>query len=166
MRARRSVVTAMALAVPFLSACQTGGGGPYGAGNLTSDKTLLGAGMGAAAGGLIGAAAHGGAAGIVGGVLLGGLVGGAAGDYLTQQDQRNQMMARQQALEEQQAYRPVSWNNPQTGAAGSVTPVRTYQTASGQYCREFQENVTINGQRQNAYGTACLQPDGSWRVVS
>jgi surface antigen len=44
-----------------------------------------------------------------------------------------------------------------------VTPVRTYQ-AGGTYCREFQSNVTIDGKPDKAYGTACRQPDGSWKV--
>jgi hypothetical protein len=36
--------------------------------------------------------------------------------------------------------------------------------ASAQACREFDTPVTINGQEQEAHGTACLQPDGTWRV--
>lgn len=34
------------------------------------------------------------------------------------------------------------------------------------YCREYSQGVTIGGQRQSSYGVACLQPDGSWQVVS
>jgi hypothetical protein len=37
-------------------------------------------------------------------------------------------------------------------------------TPSAQSCREFDTPVVINGQEQEAYGTACLQPDGSWQV--
>lgn len=33
------------------------------------------------------------------------------------------------------------------------------------YCREFTQQVRINGRMQESYGTACLQPDGSWRVA-
>ena len=33
------------------------------------------------------------------------------------------------------------------------------------YCREYQRRVTIGGKVQDSYGTACLQPDGSWKVV-
>ena len=32
------------------------------------------------------------------------------------------------------------------------------------YCRQFTQRVLVNGRLQEAYGTACLQPDGSWRV--
>lgn len=33
------------------------------------------------------------------------------------------------------------------------------------YCREFQREVIIDGKPERAYGTACLQPDGSWKIV-
>jgi hypothetical protein len=39
------------------------------------------------------------------------------------------------------------------------------QAAAPQGCREFDTPITINGQEQQAHGTACLQPDGSWKVV-
>lgn len=41
-----------------------------------------------------------------------------------------------------------------------------YQSQSGQYCREYQSSVRVGGQMQYGYGTACQQPDGSWRVVN
>ena len=45
-------------------------------------------------------------------------------------------------------------------------PVRTVQQADGTYCREFQQTVTVGGRTEEAYGTACRQPDGSWKIVS
>lgn len=39
------------------------------------------------------------------------------------------------------------------------------QMDSGQYCREYQQSVTIQGKTQEGYGTACLQPDGSWQMI-
>lgn len=32
-------------------------------------------------------------------------------------------------------------------------------------CREYQTTTIIDGRPQPTYGTACLQPDGSWRIV-
>lgn len=32
-------------------------------------------------------------------------------------------------------------------------------------CREYQSTAVVNGQQVPSYGTACLQPDGSWRIV-
>lgn len=37
--------------------------------------------------------------------------------------------------------------------------------ASDDYCREYQRRVTIGGKVQDSYGTACLQPDGSWKIA-
>ena len=51
-------------------------------------------------------------------------------------------------------------------AAGSVRTTRIGQSASGLQCREFQHTVTIGGKTQQAYGTSCLQPDGSWKIIS
>lgn len=57
----------------------------------------------------------------------------------------------------------IVWN--EAGRTGSVTPVRDGMTPDGRQCREFQQQVTIGGKKQDAYGTACLQPDGTWEVV-
>jgi len=60
----------------------------------------------------------------------------------------------------------VPWTNPDNGHAGTVTPTRTYQTAGGTYCREYQQTVTIGGKDERSYGTACRQPDGSWKIAN
>lgn len=58
----------------------------------------------------------------------------------------------------------IYWN--QGNASGSVTATRDGTSTSGRYCREFQQVITIGGRTEEAYGTACRQPDGSWEVVS
>jgi surface antigen len=58
------------------------------------------------------------------------------------------------------AYKP---NYVAPPAAAPEPPV-TY-TSNGAYCREVSQQVVINGRAQESYGTACLQPDGTWRVV-
>jgi len=58
----------------------------------------------------------------------------------------------------------VIWN--QGEASGSVTATRDGTTSSGRYCREFQHEISVGGQREQAYGVACQQPDGSWEIVS
>jgi surface antigen len=129
-------------------------------------KASTGAALGAAGGGLIGAAAGGGAAGIVGGVLLGGLLGGAIGSALDQRDKQLAYQSQQAALESSRTGQTSTWRNPDTGHSGSYTPTKTYENASGQYCREYQEKVVIDGKTHSAYGTACRQPDGSWKIVN
>jgi 17 kDa outer membrane surface antigen len=58
----------------------------------------------------------------------------------------------------------IQWS--QAGAYGTVTATRDGTSSSNRYCREFQKTVTIGGQTEQAYGTACMQPDGAWEVVS
>jgi len=128
-------------------------------------KTAIGAVGGATAGGLIGAAAGGGATGIIGGVLLGGLLGGAVGNALDQRDRELAAQSYQNSLETARTGTTSTWQNPDSGHSGSITPTRTYENASGQYCREFQQTVTVGGETQQAYGTACRQPDGTWKIV-
>jgi surface antigen len=129
-------------------------------------KTSIGAIGGGALGGLIAAAAGGNAttiaASAVGGMLLGGLVG----NLLDERDKRLAAEAAQRALETAPTGNPVSWKNPDSGHYGTVTPMKTYQTAGGSYCREYQTTVIIDGKQERGHGTACRQPDGSWKIVN
>lgn len=46
------------------------------------------------------------------------------------------------------------------------TPAPKPQAAPGKpYCREFQRKLAVGERPERAYGVACLQPDGSWKVV-
>lgn len=55
---------------------------------------------------------------------------------------------------------------PQYGQLSAVPASPVYQAPNGQYCREYQSGVTVAGRVQPGYGTACLMPDGAWRVVN
>ena len=58
----------------------------------------------------------------------------------------------------------IVWNDgPESG---SVTVLRTGTYANGQPCRELSQAVTIGGQSETAYGTACRQEDGTWHIVN
>ncbi len=46
--------------------------------------------------------------------------------------------------------------------ATPTSPV--YRASDGQYCREYQSTIRVDGHYENSYGTACQQPDGSWHV--
>lgn len=35
---------------------------------------------------------------------------------------------------------------------------------NGEYCREYVRTITIGNRIEEGYGTACLQPDGSWKI--
>ena len=58
----------------------------------------------------------------------------------------------------------IVWND--VAAAGSVTVLRDGSSTAGRYCREFQQEVTVGGKTERAYGTACRQPDGAWEIIS
>lgn len=152
---RRSVLAVLAGSL-LLAACQTenwGGGETLG---------TLG---GAAAGGMIGNAIGGhSAAGTLTGVLLGGFVGNQMGGFVDDADKRRAAVAEQRAYSAPIG-QEITWNNPQNGNSGVITPVRDGYAASGAYCREFQQTITVGGQRQQGYGKACQQPDGSWKIV-
>jgi surface antigen len=129
-------------------------------------KTTVGAATGAAAGGLVGAAAGGEAEGIIAGVLLGGLLGGAIGNALDNADRQYAAQNAQHSLEYSRTDTTSEWQNPDSGHSGSMTPTRTYQTASGSYCREFTQTIVVGRRTEQGYGTACRQPDGSWQIVN
>ncbi len=129
-------------------------------------KTTIGAVGGGTLGGLIAAAAGGNAAVIAASTIGGILLGGVIGNMLDERDKRLAAEAAQRALETGPTGQPVTWQNPDNGHYGSVTPVKTYQTSGGSYCREYQQIVTIDGKQEKAYGTAGRQPDGSWKVVN
>jgi len=46
------------------------------------------------------------------------------------------------------------------------TGLNASQAEAAGYCREFTQTVTVGGRLQSGYGTACMQPDGSWQIVS
>lgn len=141
-----------------LSACQNAGTG----------ETVGGLG-GAVLGGVLGAQVGKGQGQLIAvgaGALLGALVGSSIGRTMDEVDRMRMEETTQGALETNRDYTTSSWVNPNTGVSGTVTPQETYRTNSGQYCREYTQTVTIDGRREEAYGTACRQPDGSWQIVS
>lgn len=47
-----------------------------------------------------------------------------------------------------------------------LQPPPVYVQPRQAYCREYTSTVLVNGRPVESFGTACLQPDGSWRIVS
>ena len=106
------------------------------------------------------------AIGGLGGAAAGGLLGAGIGQALDQRSQRLQAETVHRTLETAPSGTVTTWANPDNGVQGTVSPVRTYRNPAGAYCREFEQTVTVGGQPQQTYGTACRQPDGSWRLVN
>ncbi len=60
---------------------------------------------------------------------------------------------------------PVVYSQPAPPMSANQTSP-TYTDSNGQTCREYQSTALIDGHHQSTYGTACLQPDGTWRVMN
>lgn len=43
---------------------------------------------------------------------------------------------------------------------------RAVERVDRSYCREYTSSATIAGKKQPTFGTACRQPDGSWRIIN
>lgn len=120
---------------------------------------------GAVAGGLLGSTVGRGGGQLVAigaGSLIGAYMGGKIGQSMDQQDQ----MRMTKALENNNVGQPAYWHNQKTGTSYKVTPVKNVQVKGNKYCREYRTTADIAGKQQQMYGTACRQPDGSWKMVS
>ncbi|NDE90547.1 MAG: glycine zipper 2TM domain-containing protein [Alphaproteobacteria bacterium] len=97
------------------------------------------------------------------GAVAGGWLGNEIGASLDNADRAALQKAQYRAYEAPVG-KTIVWNNPENGNSGSFTPTREGRANDGSYCREFNQSVNIGGKQQNAYGTACRQPDGSWQI--
>lgn len=58
------------------------------------------------------------------------------------------------------------WENPSTGARGSVTPLAAAYTADGRTCRDFLASY-VNGKSESwLQGAACQSGRGRWDIQS
>ena len=133
----------------------------------TQPKQSVGTVLGAIGGGLLGSQIGGGRgklAATAAGTLLGAWVGGEVGASLDKADRLYLQQATYSALEHNPTGTASTWRNPDTRHYGSVTPLRTYKTAS-EDCREYEQRIIIDDQEQIGYGTACREPDGRWRIL-
>ena len=129
-------------------------------------KAMLGGLLGAGAGAGIAAAAGASPGVIIASAVGGALVGGLIGKQLDNRDKQMAADAAARAFEQNRTGQASVWNNSESGNSGSVTPTKTYQLANGQYCREYHQKITVGGQTETSYGTACRQADGTWKVQS
>lgn len=152
------LVSVLAAGLAMSGCAQTGG---------TFSKENIGLASGAVVGGVLGSQVGSGSGRLWAtgaGALLGSLAGSSIGQSLDRADQMYMQQATQQA-HTAPVGETISWNNPESGHGGTITPTRDGRTNTGRYCREYQTTVTVGGQRENAYGTVCQQPDGSWEIV-
>ena len=126
--------------------------------------TVIGAGTGALLGSMIGDG-DGQIVAVAIGTLAGAIVGSQVGKSMDATDHMMMERSAQYSLENTRTNATTEWRNPDSGNYGATTPVETYQTGDGTYCREYIQDVIVAGERQQAYGTACRQPDGTWKII-
>lgn len=156
---QRIILASLAAASLVLAACTNDAGQKQTAGTVIGGVAgaVLGSQVGKGSGRIIATAV---------GTLAGAMIGSEIGKSLDRADQLAMTQAEQRAHTAPIGEKIV-WNNPDSGHYGSVTPIRDGRNAqTNAYCREYQTTVVIGGQEQSAYGTACQQPDGSWKVVN
>lgn len=150
------VIALAAVASLSLGACAEG--------NNQTGATLIGAGLGGLLGSQFGSGG-GRLAATAFGTLAGAAIGSSIGKRMDDVDRMKMREAEMRAYSAPIG-ETIIWNNPDTGHRGSVTPVRDGRRQNGDYCREFQSEIVVGGEREQGYGTACRQPDGSWKIVS
>ncbi len=155
---RLKTIAPIAAAAMLLTACAQDG----------NQKQTAGTVIGGIGGAVLGSQIGGGSGRIIAtavGTIAGALIGSEVGKSLDKADKAEMRRAEQQA-HQAPVGKTIEWNNPDSGNYGTVTPVRDGRnTQTGAYCREYQTTVTVGGKQEEAYGTACQQPDGSWKIV-
>ena len=58
----------------------------------------------------------------------------------------------------------LPWENPSTGARGTVTPLATAYNQDGATCRDFLASYVKNGSESWLQGEACRAGRGKWEV--
>jgi surface antigen len=138
------------------------------------NQEIFGTGIGAALGGLLGSQISRGSAQLpvtAAGVFFGGLMGNSIGSSMDRTDRLYSNHHRYPATIPPTYYEVTrTAYRPNYVAAPDIPPTMYYSAASAYtpptpYCREYSQRVWIGGAVRESYGTACLQPDGSWRVV-
>lgn len=135
----------------------------------------VGTGLGAVVGGIIGnqfGRGSGRAAATVGGVVLGGIIGNKIAKDSCRDDRHDAYYYNgtyYDAFNDPDDDREWEWRNPYNDHYGYIRAGEYYEDGWEDYdgpCREFTQRVYVDGRWQRAWGVACRQRDGSWRIVS
>jgi surface antigen len=162
-----SRLLALATSAALLASCTEPDGSPGrgiehgGALSKTDVSVIVGAAAGCGIGTLIGRGA-GETIAIISGVVIGGSIGYGVGQYLDSNDRYSYHVAQQGALENGNR---EAWSNSQNGHYGHIVPQKSFTNNQGQSCRKYTETVYVGAEKHKAYGTACKQADGSWKIM-
>lgn len=124
---------------------------------------IVGAGLGGLAGSFIGDGG-GQLVAVAVGTMVGAVMGAEVGKSLDRADRLALAEAQHTALEYGKSGSETAWNNPDSGTCGVIVPKPAYEDGWGRQCREYWQTITVAGEKQQGYGTACRQADGSWKL--
>jgi len=157
---KKTKISLIMISLLTLTACEPGSKQGFG--------TMLGAIGGAAIGSALGDNGDGATHffAVAAGTVAGAAIGSSIGKSLDDADRQAMVRSRQMALETYTSGQTSNWYNPDTGNSGSYQPQPATQDENGAYCREYQQTITVGGKTEEAYGKACRQPDGTWKIAS
>jgi surface antigen len=103
---------------------------------------------------------------ITGSLSLQPTVAGSASESMTSVDWSLASSALREALNRKEDAASIPWQNPTTGARGTVTPIAAAYIQDGFACRNFLASHVRNGRESWFEGTACRVHRGEWDVKS
>jgi surface antigen len=84
---------------------------------------------------------------------------------LDTEDVRRATAAMSTALDPQGSGASVNWDNPQSGAKGSFTPVGQAYPLDGKICRAFLAELSANEATERLQGAACREKTAEWALT-
>jgi surface antigen len=145
----------------FLGACAQPK--TYDSGVASVVMAANGAFIGATAGGLMGGG-NGNIALMAAGAAVGAMGGWSYGSTLMPSDREALRATAQKAMIEARDGEVVSWANPETRVAGTVTPTHSFVGRRGLSCRGFEASIAAREGVGRGTGTACRTADGEWVI--
>jgi len=166
---KTKILAMLAISTMALTACQQGVGLNSSSTGGMGNKQMIGGATGAILGGVLGSKVGKGTGQLVGvgaGALLGTLLGSELGASLDKADLAYAHQAENRAYTAPVG-QAISWNNPDTGNSGTITPTREgVSNTTGRTCREYTQTIYVAGKQQTAVGQACKNADGTWTVMN
>jgi surface antigen len=128
------------------------------------DKQGMGTVIGSAVGGVIGYTVDdGGMGGMLIGVAVGGLIGNVIGNKMDASDR--QKVA--DALDDSPRGVTTRWHNKDTGYEYALTPTSDAYPRGDNACRNFEQEVIVDGERKVIQAVACKQSEqDNWEVAA
>lgn len=87
-------------------------------------------------------------------------------DRMTADDRHIAAMTVQIAMERRGDNEASTWTNDLSGNHGAVVPRRTFRSVAGDYCRRYEETLTIAGVTATVSKIACRDGSGRWTSMT